>query len=43
MEISIKSLSKKYKGNKFGLKNFNLELKTGILGLKDPTDQENRH
>ena len=36
MEISIKSLSKKYKGNKFGLKNFNLELKTGILGLKGP-------
>ena len=36
MEISIKGLSKKYKGNKFGLKNFNLELKNGILGLIGP-------
>ena len=36
MEISIKSLSKKYKGNKYGLKNFNLELKNGILGLIGP-------
>jgi ABC-2 type transport system ATP-binding protein len=36
MEISIKGLSKKYKGNKFGLKNFDLELKTGILGLIGP-------
>ena len=33
MEISINGLSKKYKGNKFGLKNFNLEVKNGILGL----------
>jgi ABC-type multidrug transport system ATPase subunit len=36
MEISIKGLSKKYKGNKFGLKDFNLELKNGILGLIGP-------
>jgi ABC-type multidrug transport system ATPase subunit len=36
MEISVKGLSKKYKGNKFGLKNFNLELKNGILGLIGP-------
>jgi ABC-type multidrug transport system ATPase subunit len=36
MEISIKGISKKYKGNKFGLKNFNLELKNGILGLIGP-------
>lgn len=36
MEISIKGLSKKYKGNKFGLKNFNLELNNGILGLIGP-------
>ena len=36
MEISIKGLSKRYKGNKFGLKNFNLELTNGILGLLGP-------
>ncbi|MFK8101114.1 MAG: ABC transporter ATP-binding protein [Saprospiraceae bacterium] len=36
MEISIKDLSKKYKGNKYGLKDFNLELKNGILGLLGP-------
>ncbi|HUX94936.1 MAG TPA: ABC transporter ATP-binding protein [Bacteroidales bacterium] len=36
MEISVKELSKKYKGNKFGLKNFNLELNNGILGLIGP-------
>ncbi|MEI7982710.1 MAG: ABC transporter ATP-binding protein [Bacteroidota bacterium] len=36
MEISIKGLSKIYKGNKFGLKNFNLEMKNGILGLIGP-------
>ncbi|MEI7724909.1 MAG: ABC transporter ATP-binding protein [Bacteroidota bacterium] len=36
MEISIKGLSKKYKGEKFGLKNFDLELKNGILGLIGP-------
>ena len=36
MEVSIKGLSKKYKGNKFGLKDFDLELKNGILGLIGP-------
>jgi len=36
MEISIKGLSKKYKGGKFGLKNFDLQLKNGILGLIGP-------
>ncbi len=36
MEISVKDLSKKYSGNKFGLKNVNLELKNGILGLIGP-------
>ena len=36
MEILIKGLSKKYKGNKFGLKNFNLELKNGVVGLIGP-------
>jgi ABC-2 type transport system ATP-binding protein len=36
MEISIKGLSKRYQGNKFGLKNFDLELRNGILGLIGP-------
>lgn len=36
MEISVKGLSKRYKGNKLGLDNFNLELKNGILGLIGP-------
>jgi len=36
MELSIKAVSKKYRGDKFGLKNFNLELKNGILGLIGP-------
>lgn len=36
MEISIKNLSKKYDGGKFGLNNFDLELKNGILGLIGP-------
>ena len=36
MEISIQGVSKKYRGNKFGLKDFNLELKNGILGLIGP-------
>lgn len=36
MEISIKGVSKKYKGNKYGLKDFNLELRNGILGLIGP-------
>jgi ABC-type multidrug transport system ATPase subunit len=33
MEISVKGLSKKYKGNKLGLNKLDLELKNGILGL----------
>lgn len=36
MEISIKNLSKRYRGDKFGLKNFSLELKNGVLGLIGP-------
>ena len=36
MEISIRDVSKKYKGNKYGLKDFSLELKNGILGLIGP-------
>ena len=36
MEISVKGLSKKYKGNKLGLNKFDLELKNGILGLIGP-------
>ncbi|MFT5436566.1 MAG: ABC-2 type transport system ATP-binding protein [Ulvibacter sp.] len=36
MEISINSLSKKYKGNKFGLKRINLELTNGVVGLIGP-------
>lgn len=36
MEISIKGLSKKYKGDKYGLKDFNLNLKNGVLGLIGP-------
>jgi ABC-2 type transport system ATP-binding protein len=36
MEISIQGISKKYRGNKFGLKDFNLELKNGITGLIGP-------
>ena len=36
MEISINSLSKKYKGNKFGLKNVNLKLTNGVVGLIGP-------
>jgi ABC-type multidrug transport system ATPase subunit len=36
MEISIQGLTKKYGGNKFGLKNFCLELTNGILGLIGP-------
>ena len=36
MEISIQGVSKKYRGNKFGLKDLNLELKNGILGLIGP-------
>jgi len=36
MELSIKGLSKKYKGEKYGLRDFNLELRNGILGLIGP-------
>ncbi len=36
MEISIENLSKKYKGNKFGLKNVNLKLTNGVVGLIGP-------
>lgn len=36
MEISIQGVSKKYKGNKFGLKDFNLVLNNGIMGLIGP-------
>jgi ABC-2 type transport system ATP-binding protein len=36
MEISVQGVSKKYKGNKFGLQNFNLELKNGVTGLIGP-------
>ena len=36
MELSIKGLSKRYQGNKLGLKNFDLELRNGILGLIGP-------
>jgi ABC-type multidrug transport system ATPase subunit len=36
MEITIKGLSKKYKGNKLGLNKFDLELKNGITGLIGP-------
>ena len=36
MEITIQGISKKYRGNKFGLKDFNLELKNGITGLIGP-------
>jgi len=36
MEIAVKGLSKRYKGNKLGLNKFDLELKNGILGLIGP-------
>ena len=36
MELSIKNLTKIYKGNKVGLKDFSLELNNGILGLIGP-------
>lgn len=36
MELSIKNLTKIYKGNKVGLKDFSLELNDGILGLIGP-------
>ena len=36
MELSIRNLTKIYKGNKVGLKDFSLELNSGILGLIGP-------
>jgi ABC-type multidrug transport system ATPase subunit len=36
MKLSIRSLSKKYSGNLWGLLDFNLELKPGVLGLLGP-------
>lgn len=36
MELSITCISKQYKGNKFGLKDFTLEIGNGILGLIGP-------
>ncbi len=36
MEISINSLSKKYKGDKYGLKNVDLKLNNGVVGLIGP-------
>jgi ABC-2 type transport system ATP-binding protein len=36
MNLKITQLSKQYSPQKFGLKDFNLELKTGILGLLGP-------
>ena len=36
MGLSIRNLTKIYKGNKVGLKDFSLELNNGILGLIGP-------
>jgi ABC-type multidrug transport system ATPase subunit len=36
MKLTLKNLSKEYSPQKFGLKDFNLELRTGILGLLGP-------
>lgn len=36
MEIVIQQVSKRYKGNVWGLRNFNLTLKPGVLGLLGP-------
>lgn len=36
MKIVIENVSKKYKGDVWGLQDFNLELKSGILGLLGP-------
>src|SRR5437867_330666 len=36
MELSISSVSKKYKGSTWGLNNFSLELRPGVLGLLGP-------
>lgn len=36
MEIVIQQVSKRYKGNVWGLRNFNLTLRPGVLGLLGP-------
>jgi ABC-2 type transport system ATP-binding protein len=36
MELSIEGVSKRYKGRVWGLKDFSLELKPGVLGLVGP-------
>lgn len=36
MKLEIKNLSKRYKKNQYGLKNYTLELESGILGLLGP-------
>ncbi len=36
MQLSIQSISKKYKKGKFGLQDFSLELESGIVGLLGP-------
>ncbi len=36
MKLEIKNLSKRYKKNQYGLKNYSLELESGILGLLGP-------
>ncbi|MCD1293447.1 ABC transporter ATP-binding protein [Methanocella sp. CWC-04] len=36
MKLSIKNVSKRYKGNVWGLKDFSLELGPGVLGLLGP-------
>src|SRR5262245_44959687 len=36
MNLVIENVSKLYKGNVWGLRNFNLELRAGVLGLLGP-------
>ena len=36
MELAIQNVSKKYKKNKYGLKDFSLTIEKGILGLLGP-------
>lgn len=36
MNLAIENVSKLYKGNVWGLRHFNLELRTGVLGLLGP-------
>lgn len=33
MELIIESVSKKYKGDSYGLRDLSLQIQTGILGL----------